>query len=103
MNSWHFFTEADTKKHASAKTLNAVLVNLLIESLKMVIWLIVCCFSVHFFIRTLRLRFPENQEQFNPLSANLSVFDYFVILALKGLRTMTKLDARTQKNFKSEK
>ena len=102
MNSSHFFAEADTKKHASAKTLNAVLVNLLIESLKMIILLIVCCFSVYFFIRTLRLRFPENQ-QFNPLSANLSVFDYFVILALKGLRTKTNLDVRTQKNFKGEK
>ena len=41
-----FFAEADTKKHASAKTWNAALVNLLIESLKMIMWLIVCCFSV---------------------------------------------------------
>ena len=35
---------------ASAKTSNAALVNLLIESLKMIMWLIVCCFSVYFFL-----------------------------------------------------
>ena len=34
---------------ASAKTSNAALVNLLIESLKIIMWLIVRCFSVNFF------------------------------------------------------
>ena len=45
-----FFAEADTKKHASAKNSNAALVNLLTESLKMIMRLITRCFSGHVFL-----------------------------------------------------
>ena len=50
----HFVSaEADTQKnrYASAKTSNAALVNLLIESLKMILWLIVFCFFVQLFYK----------------------------------------------------